>query len=67
MLKLQKQQSFFGYHYKGRTFDCGSPEGFVEANVAFSLWRKDFNPRMMRMISDLLEEHTAGEAKARIG
>lgn len=67
MLKLQKQQSFYGYHYKGRTFDCGSPEGFVEANVAFSLWRKDFSPRMTRMISNLLEEYTAGEAKAKIG
>jgi len=30
MLKLEKQQPFYGYHYQGRTFDCGSPEGFVE-------------------------------------
>ena len=25
MLKLMEKQSFFGYHFKGRTFDCGSP------------------------------------------
>ena len=38
MLKLEKSQGFYGYHYQGRTFDCGSPEGFVEANVAFALY-----------------------------
>jgi UTP--glucose-1-phosphate uridylyltransferase len=25
MLKLEKQQPFYGYHYQGRIFDCGSP------------------------------------------
>lgn len=37
MLKLPaREQKFHGFHYRGRTFDCGSPEGFVEANVAFA-------------------------------
>ncbi|MEO5323452.1 UTP--glucose-1-phosphate uridylyltransferase GalU [Mesorhizobium sp. CC13] len=56
MLKLEKQQSFFGYHYRGRTFDCGSPEGFVEANVAFALSRADINERMAGVIESLLGE-----------
>ncbi|TIU89307.1 MAG: UTP--glucose-1-phosphate uridylyltransferase GalU [Mesorhizobium sp.] len=56
MLKLEKKQPFYGYHYKGRTFDCGSPEGFVEANVAFALWRSDMNASMAGVIRTLLDE-----------
>lgn len=56
MLKLQKRQAFYGYHYQGRTFDCGSPEGFVEANVAFALWRRDINHNMAGIIRELLDE-----------
>ena len=41
MLKLGKEQTLFGYHYRGETYDCGSPEGFVEANIAFALQRDD--------------------------
>ena len=56
MLKLQNEQTFYGYHYKGRTFDCGSPEGFVEANVAFALWRSDMNQSMKETIERLSRE-----------
>jgi UTP--glucose-1-phosphate uridylyltransferase len=56
MLKLEKSQGFYGYHYRGRTFDCGSPEGFVEANVAFALARADLSRSMADVIEDLLEE-----------
>ncbi|MGF7005553.1 UTP--glucose-1-phosphate uridylyltransferase GalU [Aminobacter sp. BE322] len=60
MLKLEKQQAFYGYHYRGRTFDCGSPEGFVEANVAFALSRADINERMAGVIESLLGEMKPG-------
>jgi UTP--glucose-1-phosphate uridylyltransferase len=56
MLKLEKQQPFFGYHYQGRTFDCGSPEGFIEANVAFALWRADLHESISATIEALLDE-----------
>ncbi|MGO4838616.1 UTP--glucose-1-phosphate uridylyltransferase, partial [Rhizobiaceae sp. 2RAB30] len=46
MLKLADRQSFYGYHFKGRTFDCGAPEGFVEANVSFALWRPDMRSKL---------------------
>ncbi|RCS24063.1 UTP--glucose-1-phosphate uridylyltransferase [Phyllobacterium salinisoli] len=54
MLKLAQQQSFYGFHYTGRTFDCGSKEGFIEANVAFALWRKDIRPNVEHTLGDLL-------------
>ncbi len=28
---------FYGYRFNGTRFDCGTPAGFVEANVAFAL------------------------------
>ena len=59
MLKLEKEQGFYGYHYRGRTFDCGSPEGFVEANVAFALARPDLSTRMADAIGSLLDEAPA--------
>ncbi len=63
MLKLKKMQPFFGYNYTGRTFDCGSPEGFVEANVAFALWRPDIHQSVARSISELLESTTPLERR----
>jgi UTP--glucose-1-phosphate uridylyltransferase len=41
MLKLGAKQALFGYHFRGETYDCGSPEGFVEANLAFALQREE--------------------------
>jgi UTP--glucose-1-phosphate uridylyltransferase len=66
MLKLRKQQPFYGYHYQGRTFDCGSPEGFIEANVAFALWRSDINHSMAGVIRTLLDE-LGPEARRAVG
>lgn len=56
MLKLAREKDFYGYHYQGRTYDCGSPEGFVEANVAFALWRSDISGSMSGVIRRLLDE-----------
>ncbi len=64
MLKLEKQQEFHGYHYRGRTFDCGSPEGFIEANVAFALARSDIAATMAGVIEGLLEESRKQTRKA---
>jgi UTP--glucose-1-phosphate uridylyltransferase len=56
MLKLHRGQQFFGYHFRGRTFDCGSPEGFIEANVAFALWRPDMYAEISETIQRMLTE-----------
>ena len=37
MLKLAAIQPFYGYTFRGRTFDCGSKEGFIRANVAYAM------------------------------
>jgi len=56
MLKLREKQPFYGYNFRGRAFDCGSPEGFIEANVAFALWRSDMCEKSEGTIRMLLEE-----------
>ncbi|CUW45596.1 UTP-glucose-1-phosphate uridylyltransferase [Brucella vulpis] len=55
MLKLADQQKFYGFDYRGLTFDCGSKAGFIEANVAFALWRKDIRPSVEGSIGHLLK------------
>jgi len=64
MLKLEQSQDFYGYHYRGRTFDCGSPEGFVEANVAFALERPDFSAKMADIIAELLAEKARSKLRS---
>ncbi|AMM83452.1 UTP--glucose-1-phosphate uridylyltransferase GalU [Martelella sp. AD-3] len=46
MLKLAQEQDFYGYKFDGQTFDCGSKEGFIIANVALALKRDDIRPKV---------------------
>ncbi|WP_062206532.1 UTP--glucose-1-phosphate uridylyltransferase GalU [Aureimonas sp. AU12] len=55
MLKLAQKQDFFGYHFTGRTFDCGSKEGFIQANVAFALWRHDIRGKVFDNLQELMQ------------
>jgi UTP--glucose-1-phosphate uridylyltransferase len=50
MLTLSASQKFYGFEFKGETFDCGSKEGFIEANVAISLARADMRDSTMALI-----------------
>lgn len=54
MLRLTKEQDFFGYTFEGDTFDCGSKEGFIAANVSFALSREDTGPMVRKLIEGLL-------------
>lgn len=54
MLRLADQQDFFGYTFEGKTFDCGSKEGFIAANVSFALERDDTGPIVRKIIQEML-------------
>jgi UTP--glucose-1-phosphate uridylyltransferase len=54
MLRLKSEQQFYGFHFEGSTFDCGSPDGFVEANVAFALERDDMRDNVAAFVRKLL-------------
>lgn len=55
MVQLSNKQDFFGFQSEGRTFDCGSRAGFIEANVAFSLARADMHTQISASLKNLLE------------
>jgi len=57
MLKLSKDQSFHAHPYDGRTFDCGSKHGFIEANVAFALARQDIGEQVYESVRDMVLSH----------
>lgn len=54
MLRLAGEQEFFGYTFQGSTFDCGSKEGFIAANVSFALSREDTGPIVREIVNKLL-------------
>ncbi|TFF25188.1 UTP--glucose-1-phosphate uridylyltransferase GalU [Jiella endophytica] len=55
MLKLAESQDFAAYPFTGRTFDCGSKEGFIEANVAFALYRPDIRDKVIGNMERLMQ------------
>ena len=55
MLKLAGRQQMVAYRYEGATFDCGSPAGFVEANLAMALARPDLAGSVREMAERLLK------------
>jgi UTP--glucose-1-phosphate uridylyltransferase len=57
MRRLAEEQAFHAYPYDGRTFDCGSREGFIQANVAFALARDDVHEAVFEPIAALVSEH----------
>jgi UTP--glucose-1-phosphate uridylyltransferase len=54
MVALAKKQKFYGLKFEGRSFDCGSKIGFLAANVAYGLARKDITAELRKEIEGLL-------------
>jgi UTP--glucose-1-phosphate uridylyltransferase len=54
MIRLMRDQPFYGLEFTGRTFDCGSKLGFLAANVAYALERgdlaSDFRAELARLL-----------------
>ena len=56
MLTLARNQDFFGYTFTGRTFDCGSREGFIKANVAYAMWDREMSASLKPELEALIRE-----------
>ena len=56
MIRLAKQQPFYGLKFEGRSFDCGSKVGFLAANVAYALAREDIAPAFRAELEAMLRE-----------
>jgi UTP--glucose-1-phosphate uridylyltransferase len=54
MKVLAQAQNFHGVVFDGTTFDCGSPLGFLKANVTFALANPELAPAFKTVLTDLL-------------
>ncbi|MBB3931599.1 UTP--glucose-1-phosphate uridylyltransferase [Kaistia hirudinis] len=54
MLRLMDRQYFYGCRFDGQVYDCGSKVGFLTANVAFALGRKDIADEFRPALEALL-------------
>jgi UTP--glucose-1-phosphate uridylyltransferase len=54
MLTLAAKQPFYGLKFEGRSYDCGSKIGFLSANVAYALARRDIAPEFRAEIERIL-------------
>lgn len=56
MLKLAAEQPFSAYRFGGQTYDCGSKDGFILANVAFALDRVEIRPLVADGLKKLIAD-----------
>ncbi|WP_230531471.1 UTP--glucose-1-phosphate uridylyltransferase GalU [Microvirga roseola] len=56
MIRLMKDQKFFGMKYRGKTYDTGSKVGFLMANVAYALEREDLGPAFRQELEAFLRQ-----------
>jgi UTP--glucose-1-phosphate uridylyltransferase len=54
MIRLAQDQPFLGLKFAGTSFDCGSKVGFLAANVAYGLARKDIAPAFRDELKKIL-------------
>lgn len=55
MLKLANEQNFSGYRFEGNTYDCGTKQGFILANVAYAMEREDIRDSVLDGIRKLVK------------
>ena len=48
-------EKVYAYHYRGQRYDCGSKEGFLQANVEMALARQDTGPDFRAFLASLLK------------
>jgi UTP--glucose-1-phosphate uridylyltransferase len=58
MLRLSAAQDFYASPFEGRMFDCGSKDGFIQANVAFALARTDIRDLVLEPIETIIAQQT---------
>ena len=56
MIALMAEQSFHGYKFSGKTYDCGSKIGFLAANVAYGLEREDLDGDFKAVLKEIMAD-----------
>ena len=50
---LLRREKVFAYRYEGKRYDCGSKEGFLEANVELALAHPELGPGFRQFLKNL--------------
>jgi UTP--glucose-1-phosphate uridylyltransferase len=50
---LLRREKVFAYRYEGKRYDCGSKEGFLEANVELALAHPEIGDRFRQFLGGL--------------
>jgi UTP--glucose-1-phosphate uridylyltransferase len=50
---LLRREKVFAYRYAGRRYDCGSKEGFLQANVELALQHPELGPGFKAYLAGL--------------
>ena len=53
---LLKRQKVHAYRYEGTRYDCGSREGFLEANVSLALTHPELGPAFREFLKQQIEQ-----------
>jgi UTP--glucose-1-phosphate uridylyltransferase len=56
MAQMIGQQPFHGMTFDGKRYDCGSKQGYVEANLALALQHPEIGEDMRGIAEKLLAE-----------
>lgn len=56
MDRMMKVEGFCGYEFTGDRYDAGDKLGFLQANIAYGLKRRDIAPRLKAYLRQVLEE-----------
>lgn len=59
MIALMSKQMIRPFEFRGRTFDCGAPAGFVSANLHMALARADLGAHVNLEIETLAAARSA--------
>jgi UTP--glucose-1-phosphate uridylyltransferase len=47
-------KNFYGFRFDGVRYDCGNREGYIEANIAFSLNRPDMKDSIQKILNQFI-------------
>jgi UTP--glucose-1-phosphate uridylyltransferase len=50
---LLRREKVFAYRYEGRRYDCGSKEGFLQANVELALKHPELRDSFRQYLKEL--------------
>lgn len=55
MERMMKVEGFIGYEFAGNRYDAGDKLGFLKANIAYGMKKRDLQPELAKFMKEMLE------------